>query len=87
MAVVLLPASLVALFPGAPRRTEAAGSSVAEILADLDRRWPGMRDRLCDGRPGIRRHIVIFVDGERATLATAVAPASEVHVIPAISGG
>jgi molybdopterin converting factor small subunit len=46
-----------------------------------------MRDRLCDGRPALRRHITIFVDGERAALDTEVGPQSEVDVIPAISGG
>jgi len=53
----------------------------------LDRRWPGMRDRLCDSRPAIRRHINVFVEGERATLETALKPGSEVYVLTAISGG
>ena len=53
----------------------------------LESRWPGMRDRLCDSTPGIRRHINVFVDGERATLATDLAPGTEVWVLTAISGG
>jgi molybdopterin converting factor small subunit len=46
-----------------------------------------MRDRLC--RPGsvLREHINVFVDADRATLATAVAPGSEVWILPAVSGG
>lgn len=87
MATVRLPAALVALFPGAPRRVEVEGATVAAIMDALDARWPGMRDRLCDGRPAIRRHITVFVDGERAALDTEVGPRSEVDVIPAISGG
>ena len=53
----------------------------------LDARWPGMRDRLCDSRPRIRRHINVFVAGERATLATRLAPGAEVIIMTAISGG
>jgi molybdopterin converting factor small subunit len=46
-----------------------------------------MRDRLCDSRPRIRRHINVFVNGERATLKTPLAPGAEVIVMTAISGG
>ena len=46
-----------------------------------------MRDRVCDSRPRIRRHINVFVDGERATLETPLAPGAEVIVMTAISGG
>ena len=87
MATVVLPQSLTALFPGSPRRLEVAAATVADVLTDLDGRWPGMRDRLCDARPSIRRHIIIFVDGERADLDTEVGPGSEVFVLPSMSGG
>jgi hypothetical protein len=53
----------------------------------LDARWPGMRDRLCDSRPAIRRHINIFIGGRRATLATRLAPGTDVFILTAISGG
>jgi hypothetical protein len=46
-----------------------------------------MRDRLCDSRPAIRRHINIFVDGERARLDTHLAPGTEVFIFVAITGG
>jgi len=85
--VVRLPALLVNLFPGALREVEVSAASVAEAIDALNRRWPGMRDRVCDSRPRIRRHINVFVDGERATLETPLAPGAEVIVITAISGG
>jgi len=85
--VVILPAALASLFPHSERRVEVTAATVDEMMDALDRRWPGMRDRLCDSRPAIRRHINIFIAGERATLATALAPGSEVHVLTAISGG
>jgi sulfur-carrier protein len=87
MARVVLPDSLARLFPGAPRRVQIAAESVDEALRELDRQWPGMRDRLVDGRPAIRQHIVLFVNGERATLDTSLAPNDELYVMPALSGG
>ena len=87
MAQVNLPRSLVALFPGAPRRLTATGSTVAEVIADLDAQVPGIRNRLLDAGPSIRTHINVFVAGERATLSTPVPTDAVVHVIPAVSGG
>ena len=84
---VLLPAALVKLFPGSERRVEVSSSTVREVVDALDARWPGMRDRLCDSTPAVRKHINIFVEGERATLDTRLAPGAEVIVITAISGG
>jgi molybdopterin synthase sulfur carrier subunit len=87
MATVVLPRSLVALFPGAERRTSVAGATVAEVVAALDGRIPGLADRVLTAGPAIREHLNVFVDGERASLATPVGPDAVVHVIPAVSGG
>ena len=57
------------------------------MLDRLDERWPGMRDRLADSRPAVRRHINIFLDGERVKLETPIPPGSQVFVLTAISGG
>lgn len=86
-ATVHLPRSLIALFPGAERRTVVAGSTVADVIAELDRRHPGLGDRLVDAGPVIRPHINVYVAGDRADLATPVPDGSVVHVIPAVSGG
>lgn len=87
MAEVHLPRSLVALFPGTPRRLEIRGDTVAELIAELDAQVPGIRNRLLDAGPSIRTHLNVFVAGQRATLATAVPMDAVVHVIPAVSGG
>jgi molybdopterin converting factor small subunit len=87
MAQVNLPRSLVALFPGTPRRLDVRGATVADVIAELDAQVPGMRNRLVDAGPVIRTHLNVFVAGERATLATLVPPDAVVHVIPAVSGG
>lgn len=84
---VYLPDPLVRLFPGAERQVEMTAATVRGILIELDRRWPGMYDRLCDSRPRIRRHINIFVDGERATLKTRLKHGTDVFVLTAMSGG
>lgn len=85
--VVKLPAVLVDLFPGSLRRVELNVSTVSEMVDALDALWPGMRDRICDSTPAIRRHMNVFVEGQRARLTTALAPGSEVFVLTAISGG
>ncbi len=86
-AVVHLPRSLVALFPDCPRRIEATGPTVAAVIADVDHRIPGLANRVLDAGPSLRRHLNVFVAGERAGLDTPVPPGAEVHIIPAVSGG
>jgi len=89
MATVHLPRSLVTLFTDPPpRRVELASTSLADLVDDLDRRWPGMRDRLLESGPRLREHINVFVDGERERdLAAPLSDRSVVHVIPAVAGG
>ncbi len=85
--VVRLPAVLVDLFPGSLRRVEMEASTVRDMVDELDRRWPGMRDRLCDTSPAVRRHINVFIAGERARLDTPLPAGAEIFVLTAISGG
>ncbi len=87
MATVVLPRSLVALFPGSERRVSVDGSTVREVIDALDARWPGMRDRLCIPGPVLREYINVFVDAHPADLATPVPPGGTVHVLPAVAGG
>ncbi|MGN6189517.1 MAG: MoaD/ThiS family protein [Conexibacter sp.] len=86
MADVHLPPTLPPLFAGLPRRLDVDAPSVGEALARLDARWPGLRDRVCDGGE-LRAHIRVFVDGERASLDTLLEARSRLDVIAAISGG
>jgi molybdopterin converting factor small subunit len=87
MADVRLPPTLPPLFPGLPRRLDVEAATVLETLDRLDERWPGLRDRLCEPGPALRRHIHVYVDGERAGLDQPVEARSRVDVITAISGG
>ena len=87
MADVHLPATLPPLFDQLPRRLDVEAGSVDEVIARLDERWPGIHDRLCQPGPALRPHINVYVDRERATLETPLAPDSRVDVLAAISGG
>lgn len=84
---VVLPRALLDLFPSAPLELQLAAGTVEEIMSALNARWPGMRDRLCDSTPRVRRHINVFVGGRRATLGTKLSTGDRVHILTAISGG
>jgi sulfur-carrier protein len=84
---VLLPTPL-AEYTAHRREVEAHGSTLAELLADLDRRYPGIRFRVIDEQDAIRPHIKIFVNRVQApTVALGLKPADEVLVVAALSGG
>jgi len=87
MADVHLPSTLTALFDGLPRRVDVEAATVVSAIDRLEEGWPGLRDRLCEPGPELRRHIHVYVDRERAALDTLLEPGSRVDVIAAISGG
>ena len=87
MADLYLPTALTALFADLPRNVQVDAPTVDEAIDELDGRWPGLRDRLCEPGPALRRHIQVYVDRERAALDTPIEGRSHVNVIAAISGG
>jgi sulfur-carrier protein len=87
MADVRLPGTLTPLFPGLPRRVEVEAPTVLAAIDSLETKWPGLRDRIVEEGPAIRRHLHVYVDGERAGLDTPVEARSRLDVIAAISGG
>ena len=67
---------------------DAQGATLAELLEDLERRYPGIRFRMVDEQDSIRRHIRIFVNAQPASgLATPIAASDEVVIVGALSGG
>jgi molybdopterin converting factor small subunit len=84
---VRLPGTLTPLFPGLPRRVEVEAATVLAAIDSLEAQWPGLRDRIVEEGPALRRHLHVYVDGERAALDTPVAERSRLDVIAAISGG
>jgi molybdopterin converting factor small subunit len=71
--------------------TEAAGSSVREVLDNVFAANPQARSYVLDDQAALRRHMTIFVDGEairdRARLTDPVGSGSTIHVFQALSGG
>ena len=67
---------------------EAGGATVGEMLAEIDRRYPGFRFRIIDEQGSIREHIKIFINEKPAhNLSSPLQPADTVHIICALSGG
>ena len=64
------------------------GKTVREVIDNLDKKFPGIKDRLCEN-DRIRPNIAVAVNSEIVAtgLRKQVDPDSEVHFIPAVSGG
>jgi MoaD family protein len=70
------------------REVEADGPTLGAVVADLDRRFPGIRFRVVDEQDRIRPHVRVFVNGEQVSALTwALRPTDEVVIVPALSGG
>ena len=69
----------------------AAGANVGEILDNLDKAFPGLRERICDEQGNVRRFVNIFVNDEDIRFleerATLVKDTDEISIVPAIAGG
>ncbi|HEX9779651.1 MAG TPA: ubiquitin-like small modifier protein 1 [bacterium] len=67
------------------------GTTVAGILEDLERKHPGVRERICDEQGKLRRFVNVFVNEEDIRFLqgdqTSVKDGDEVSIIPAIAGG
>jgi molybdopterin converting factor small subunit len=85
MALVRLRGPLKMLAGGG--ELPVAGVTVAELLVALERERPALHGWILDERGRIRRHINVFVNGEKGSEDTAIAPDDNVDVLPAISGG
>jgi molybdopterin synthase sulfur carrier subunit len=83
---VLIPSALQSYTRAS--QVEARGNTLAALLLDLDRRYPGIRFRMIDEQERVRRHIRIFVSGDQVmALSHPLAPHEEVAIVQALSGG
>lgn len=85
MAQVMLRAPLSELCGG--RSHDVAGSTVQEVLVELERTYPPIAGWVLDEQSRIREHVNVFVNGTHGEEGTPVAPGDRVQVLPAITGG
>ncbi len=87
MACVLVP-TLLRSYTGGTAEVQARGGTLAEVFADLDRQFPGFAFRVVDEHGRVRRHMVVFVGGERRDdLGAPLGEVREVQIVGALSGG
>ena len=83
---VLIPSPLRP-YTGA-REVDAQGATLGEVLAALDRAYPGLRFRMIDEQDRVRPHMRVFVNGEQSfDLNRALQPTDSVQIVQALSGG
>ena len=87
---VRIPTPLRKLTNGSDEVT-AAGRNVAEIIEDLEKAYPGLKERICEGDGKLRRFVNIYLNDEdirfKNNLETELKENDELSIIPAIAGG
>jgi molybdopterin synthase sulfur carrier subunit len=90
MPIVRIPTPLRKLTNG-KEEVSAAGATVGALVADLERQFPGLKERICDDSGQVRRFVNIFQNDEDIrflqNLDTPVKDADEISIVPAIAGG
>jgi len=70
---------------------ESSGTNIKEVIDDLERNFPGIKERICDEKGKIRRFINVYVNEEDVRFLkqdqTSLKDGDEVSIIPAIAGG
>jgi sulfur-carrier protein len=75
-------------YTGGSAEVTADGATLDAVLVDLDRQFPGFRFRVIDEQRRVRRHVILFVGGEREENLDAAIPAgAELMIVGALSGG
>jgi sulfur-carrier protein len=70
------------------REVDATGTTIAELLADLDRQFPGIRFRVIDEQGNMRPHMRFFVNEEQTfDVQRQLRPDDAVYIVQALSGG
>ena len=83
---VLIPSALLSYTR--VNKVEAAGSTLSELVADLDRQYPGLRFRVIDEQAHIRPHMRFFINGKQVfDLDHRLQPDDDVCLVQALSGG
>ena len=90
MPSVLIPAPLRKLTNDL-ETISTVGANIGEVIDNLEKAFPGIKNRICDDAGNVRRFVNIFINGEDIRFldekATAVKEADEISIVPAIAGG
>jgi molybdopterin converting factor small subunit len=90
MAIEVRIPTILRTYTDGAKKVEATGSTLAEVLTDLDARHPGIRERLVDDK-GLRRFVNVYLNDEDVRflggLDSAVKDGDDVTVLPAVAGG
>lgn len=87
---VLVPSPLRRLTSG-ESEVQAEGQTLGETIEDLERRFPGVKERICDEAGELRRFVNVYVNGEDVRflqgLVTPLKAGDEISIVPAVAGG
>jgi sulfur-carrier protein len=90
MAIMVRVPTPLRTLTGGKDEVEAKGGTVREVIDDLERNYPGIKDRLCDEK-GVRRFVNIYQNEEDIrfldALDTQVKDGDSISIVPAIAGG
>lgn len=90
MAVEVRIPTILRPYTGGEKLVTAEGTTLAEVIADLDARHPGLSDRLIDDS-GLRRFVNVYLNDEDVRfldgLSTAIADKDSITILPAVAGG
>ena len=91
MSVSVRIPTILRTYTGGESEVGAQGDTLAEVLADLEASYPGIRDRILDDQGALRRFVNVYVGNDDVrfldALETKVEPGAQVSVIPAVAGG
>jgi molybdopterin synthase sulfur carrier subunit len=78
-------------FTNGADQVDAQGKTVADLVNDMEKRFPGIKERICDEEGQVRRFVNIYVNGDDIrflkNLDTTLKEGDELSIIPAIAGG
>jgi molybdopterin synthase sulfur carrier subunit len=90
MATIFIPSSLRRYTAG-QSKAQVNGSTINDVIEDLERQYPGVKSRLCDDSGQIKRYVNVFVNDEEIRALqgsdTPVSDKDEVSIVPAMAGG
>jgi molybdopterin synthase sulfur carrier subunit len=78
-------------FTGGAEEVGVDGTTIGTVVDNLEKRYPGIKERLCDEQGRVRRFVNLYVNGDDIrflnSLDTSVKDGDEVSIVPAIAGG